>query len=407
MALVGSPRRRSRWLSRANRAAITLVALAATFGFAAACQILNDFCDPVHWVDGTKTPDYLRACCSPVSFDGGVVDDPRCPNYDGPDAGDGGHAMNDGDAGDASADGPIGEGCPGECVPWPPAGWDWPSLVWIGPKEQAPPCPPLLEARYEGHGELDASAGCDCQCDPPVLGCALPTITTSAATCATADAGLPQTPYDLPSGWDGGCASIDAGAMGEACDGGPCVQSLTLAPLVASASCAPLDTDPTPTPATWGQFARECRGAPPGACDNDQLCAPPPAPGFHRCVSLMGAYDCTAPLFAPYTQPYVFYAGLQDTRTCAPCGCDAPSGSSCAARISLFSDGACTSPAIDGGSVGTTAPLCVDLAAGATPSITLAMQPIEAHGACQPSGGDGGGAAIGLGPTTFCCMPSL
>ena len=208
---VGSTRRRSRVLIHAKLAGVAVAALAVTIGLAAACVTSFDFCDPANWSNGNKNPGYILDCCVPADFDGGVVDDPRCPNFD---AGDGGHAMNASDAGDASADGPIGEGCPGECVAWPPAGWDWPSLLWIGPEEQAPPCPPLQQVRYEGREELDASAGCECQCDPPVLGCAVPAITTSTATCAMADAGPPQTPYDLPAAWDGGCAAVDAGSMG-------------------------------------------------------------------------------------------------------------------------------------------------------------------------------------------------
>ena len=387
-------------MRRATRAGIAVAALAAAFGFAAACQTHYDICDPANWKGGTKSDQYFGDCCAPALWDGGIVGDPRCPNFDTSDGGDGGHAMNENDA---APDGPIGEGCPGECVAWPPAGWDWPSLVWIGPEEQAPPCPPIQVVRYEGHGALDASAGCDCRCDPPVLGCAVPAITASTTSCAMADAGLPQTPYDLPAAWDGGCAQLDAGG---ACDAGPCVQSLTIAPLTVKASCAPTHADPTPPPATWGRFARECRGAPPGACDDGQLCAPSPAPGFHRCVTLMGTYDCSAPFFAPYTEPHVFYTGLQDTRTCSPCGCGMPpSGSSCAAQVSVFSDSACSSTAIDAGSVGTTAPLCVDVTPGAAPGITLAVQPAATHGACQPSGGDAGGAAVGIGPTTFCCIP--
>ena len=398
MTLVGSSGGRLRSLPRA--AWIAIAALAATTGLVAACITTIDVCDPASWTGGTKNPSWFKGCCDPTLFDGGVVDDPRCPNFNAGDAGDGGHAKNENDA---AADGPIVEGCPGECVLWPPAGWDSPSLVWMGREDQAQPCPPLLEVRYEGRGELDASSGCDCQCGPPALGCALPAITTSAATCAMADAGPPQTPYEVPAAWDGGCAVVNAGDM--LCDGGPCARSVTIAPLVLNAFCTPVDAHPTPSPATWAKFARECRGAPPGACADDRLCAPPPAPGFLRCVSLMGTYDCSAPFFAPYTEPHVFYAGLQDTRTCSPCGCGAPTGSACAARISIFPDGACTSAAVDAGSVGTAAPVCVDVGPGPAPGIALAVQPVDAHGACQPSGGDAGGVAVGLGPTTFCCIP--
>jgi hypothetical protein len=375
--------------------AVALVATAAWI--VAACDSGGfEVCDPSGWPGGAQSGAFIAACCSPSYFDGGIVTWPYCPNYDGPDAAHDGDAMNEADGGDASTTGPIDGSCAGECVPLPPTGWSWPSLVWIGAEDAAPPCPPLLEVRYEGHGELDAAAGCACQCEPPARVCALPAITANAATCAMADGG---TPYDLPAAWDGGCA------VGDPCDGGgPCVGSVTIAPLLGDASCAPVDPDPTPPPATWGQFAIACQGVPPGGCDNDWLCAPPPAPGFLRCVSLMGTYDCSEPFFAPYTKPYVFYEDLQDTRTCSPCGCGAPSDTSCTATIAIFSDGTCTSAAIDAGSIGTASPVCVDVGAGVAPGVALAVQP-EVKSACEPSGGDAGGAAVGLGAMTFCCIP--
>ena len=167
------------------------------------------------------------------------------------------------------------------------------------------------------------------------------------------------------------------------------MQSVTIGPLAPNASCAPAEAEPTPPPLTWGQFARVCRGAPPGACSNDLLCVPPQAAGFLRCVSVVGVYDCSAPYFAPYTQTYVFYAGLDDARTCAPCGCGAPTGASCSAAIALYADGACTSAATDAGSVGSAVPVCVDLDGGPAPGITLQVEPAE-HGACEPTGGDAG-----------------
>ena len=133
MTFVEAGRKRRRWSAGAKTAAITLTLVATAVWIATACITGNiQICDPANWTGGVKNPAFLKDCCDPSFFDGGIVTWPPCPNYGGSEAGDGG---------DASADGPIEPPCSGQCVAFAPLGWDGPSMVWIGPQPQAPACP--------------------------------------------------------------------------------------------------------------------------------------------------------------------------------------------------------------------------------------------------------------------------
>jgi hypothetical protein len=73
----------------------------------------------------------------------------------------------------------------GEFVHWQ-SGWDAPSLVWIGPEDQAPECPQgPTTISYEGRTDLVAPDACEpCTCEPPTGSCALPsTLTASTDVC--------------------------------------------------------------------------------------------------------------------------------------------------------------------------------------------------------------------------------
>ena len=156
--------------------------------------------------------------------------------------------------------------------------------------------------------------------------------------------------------------------------------------------------------------ARVSRRSPGGdATTTSSLRSAPGARAFSGASPFAGhGYDCSASYLsknALHPALRLLHPGIDDTRTCSPCGCGAPSGASCTATISIFPDGECTSAAIDAGSVGTAAPVCVNLDAGEAPAVALAVRLPDEPGACQPTGGDAGGAAVGTGATTFCCIP--
>ncbi|MFT3764709.1 MAG: hypothetical protein QM820_04210 [Minicystis sp.] len=248
-----------------------------------------------------------------------------------------------------------------------------------------------------------------CLCGPPSGSCGLPaTLTASSTECPGTAPGAVHTAFDPPPGWDGDCTSNDSVPAGQLCAGGPCVQSVTIAPLtVMEEGCAPAQLPiPKDTTASWGTTVRVCRGGSLSGCDGNGYCTPPAPPGFRYCVFRDGDRDCTDPSFGPYTEKHVFYEGFTDTRSCSPCTCGPPAGSTCTAQISIHADAACSSLPLDAHLMDSSAPACVDVIAGSALGSKSASPPTYTPGACQPSGGEPMGSAVPVGPSTLCCIPS-
>jgi hypothetical protein len=418
---------------------------AAVGGWGAGCgESVFDLCDPANFIDGYVDPDccdptatmppldpriccnpmYYRfgkvpadICCNPADYLNGQVPTDICPVVDAGDAGPGDAGAGAGDAGDAAADAPIVP-CAGQCIQGPPPGWTGPDLVWIGPEGEAPPCPAGAPVDgYDGHTDLDAPGACSaCQCGPPGGSCGLPaTLTASTTTCAgadAADAGAVHTPFDPPVGWDGGCTAGDAVDAGAACDGGPCVQSLTIGSLVlVESGCAPgASGGSLESPASWMTSARGCQGWLPGWCgDPGHLCAPAGPPGdggegFRVCIFHDG--DTACPLDGPYQERHVFYEGFADARSCAACTCGVPIGGACIAEISIYADSACASTPGYVETIDATGPACHDLVAGTALGSKAASPPVYTPGACQAGGGEPMGDASPVDPSTYCCVPT-
>ncbi|APR80641.1 Hypothetical protein A7982_05988 [Minicystis rosea] len=379
-------REHRRWLVHGRAFAAGAIATALGVSLSG-CPGDADLCDPKNWPGGATDLNYLSYCFP----DGGA------------DAGD---------AGDASADGPIGTGCAGRCLPLAPNGWDAPSLVAMGSELEVPPCPSVApKLGYEAHAGLDTAAlPCGaCQCQPPVGSCGLPTaLTASSTTCAGTDPGAVHTPFNPPVDWDGGCTDTDGIPPNQACGGGPCVRSLTIGPLsLTEVGCTPEQTPiPKNDSSSWSHFARSCIGASPGSCGDSALgCVPAAPPGFRVCVFHDGDKDCGDPWLAPYTDKHLFYDGLLDTRSCSPCACDPPLGSVCTASISVYPDGACAGPSTNTNLVDSSQSICIDTLAGVGLMSKSASNVTYAPGACQPSGGDPIGTVEPMGPVTFCCLP--
>ncbi len=353
---------------------------------------------------GCRDPYYIYDCNHPLfgRKDSNDQPDPCCEQDPCP-----GHCLNDpcpdgGDDADAET-GATGS-CAGDCVPLPPFdGWEGPGLLRLGPDDgTALACPdraPVIA--YQGHADPvtpDISCGaCTCSassgtCGPP------PNLTASSAPCP-GGLGSPSA-FDGPSGWDGTCTAhdpIDASAM---------VRSLTAAPLaIVEAGCAPSIVPPAQDPSqlSWKTAALACREttSPGITCHDPALtCAPAATPDFRMCIFHEGVEPCPP----SYPQQHLVYSGFDDQRSCSPCACGAPAGSSCTATLGVFKDSACGVGLLDD-PLSSDSPSCFDLApAGQTlgsKSITkLAYQP----GTCTPSGGQPMGSASPSGVSTFCCL---
>ncbi len=298
---------------------------------------------------------------------------------------------NDPDAGDAGAD--AGETCAGVCLRSHPAGWDGPYLLWTGDEADAPHCSDLPGAPdevYSGHGELNAPTHCDaCACAPPTGSCGLPTtLTASAANCAGDGPGVTHTPFDPPPKWDDTCTSANAIPPGKLCGGVPCVQSVTIAPLMLKENeCVPIQPPNIQPPPTWNKFARACAGLAPVPCSthNEVCVSPAPGPEFKQCIFILGDSGY-AECPHEYPERRVFYKSFTDNRTCPACTCGSPKGSTCTGSIEFFSDAACGVPSVvPSFSIDATGPACFDIKpAGAALGSKSASETTFTPGQCAP-----------------------
>jgi hypothetical protein len=302
----------------------------------------------------------------------------------------------------------VGGGCAGECAPLGPVEWSGPALLWIGKEGEAPECPPSAPiAGSPMFADLNAPTLCGaCKCDAPTGTCALPnTLTAAAATCAGDGAGVAHTSFNAPAAWDGSCTAVSPIAANQKCNGVTCVQSLTIEPLTLAENACAVNVEPiaAKVPYTWGTTARSCHGIAYGRCATPaEICAPVAAPGFAQCLVRDGDSECPGPF---YTVKHVFYGGLADTRDCSPCGCGAPTGSTCTAFVTAFKDDSCSSPIV-AGTIDAMSSACLDIVpSGQALGSKLATAPVYAPGACQASGGEPTGEALPVQPATYCCLP--
>ena len=233
----------------------------------------------------------------------------------------------------------------GEFVHWQ-SGWDAPSLLWIGPEDQAPECPlGLTSVSYEGRDDLVAPNACEsCTCEPPTGSCALPSkLTASTAICNTPGA---SASFNAPAPWDGHCDNTTQVPQGVA-------YSLTIDALTMTENgCAPGPTIPAKVISLhWNTFARSCDMPWPMGPLQRTICRPndPIPPGFAMCIFQNGDTDCPTEPGNVFTERHVFYKGLEDNRHCSACACGVPTGSACTAVLSIYkgADLTCSGPTLE------------------------------------------------------------
>jgi hypothetical protein len=300
--------------------------------------------------------------------------------------------------------------CAGSCVPLPLPEWSEAILLWSGPAAEAPSCPswaPVVASNY--HADLMAAPPLTCgacACDSPAGSCTLPATFTAdnQPLCAGN-----STTFDAPAPWTGACTVANAILAGKLCNGSPCVQSLFVAPLTLNESgcmpsVAPLPSAAPPEPATWNTAAVVCVGKPSGLCsDPGETCAPvvpDPSPGFRVCIVREGDRACPE----GWSDKHVFFDHVNDDRTCSPCTCSAPAGSSCAGSISVFKESDCSSPLLML-SLDATGPSCVSVPSGSALGSKSAGPVTYTPGTCASGGGESLGATAPAEPSTFCCRP--
>ena len=281
--------------------------------------------------------------------------------------------------------------------------WETPTLLWVGPEDQAPECPRgPTTISYEGHADLVAPSVCEaCTCEPPMGSCTLPsTLTGSTAVCYAPGT---TTSFNAPTPWDGSCDSTTQTPSGAA-------RSLMIDPISMTengcASGPPIAAKVVSL--RWDTFARGCDiGLPLGPVERSVCISEPLPAGFKACIFYNGERACPAGEQGDvFTEQHVFYNGTKDDRQCSTCTCGAPTGSTCLAQLSLYEAASCSASPLVSIPISSAGPTCLDIqipwqelgskSAGLTTYLP---------GTCPPGGGDGSGIAIPIDPATFCCRP--
>ncbi|EYF07438.1 hypothetical protein [Chondromyces apiculatus] len=290
------------------------------------------------------------------------------------------------------------EGCNGgTCVPVPALGWQGPVLLWTGTADAvAPACPEQAPAMvYEGHDGFRHTGGC-----PPCLctgaACQVPStvVVREDAACTGEEPGPDDHALALPQGWNGACAPATSipGATG----------SLVTTSTSVGACTPQVGPVPASGPFAWAFFARACtRVGEAVACeDGGQQCAPE-AEGFRHCVFK----DRDEPVCpAGYPERRVFFGDVDGELGCTACTCGPPEGGVCDARLTAFSDEACTDELANASASLTEVACAENVAPDALGGIAVTWE-VETEGTCEPGGGQPTGKITPALPSTFCCAP--
>ncbi|HXX68022.1 MAG TPA: hypothetical protein VEK07_12600, partial [Polyangiaceae bacterium] len=247
------------------------------------------------------------------------------------------------------------------------------------------------------HGVPEAApADCACACGSPSTVC-------SAPVANYFDDPMCKNPCALDA------ATIDAGCTALAAPQPGCMDvHVELSTTLEDAGTCAVDASIVVPPVSWQGTARLCSPSPvfsmppaAGACEAG-ICVPPIESPFESAYCIIYA-DIVACPDAGYAARHAYDAGLPyytsviDTRTCTPCGCEAPTGVSCAldAGTSTDSDqGMCVAPTAYSG--------CT--AAGPAQIFATATA-AQQGGSCTttPDGGQAVGAVLPTAPYTICC----
>ena len=272
-----------------------------------------------------------------------------------------------------------------KCVEPPSDGWNGPVALSDRAGTTAAPCASsyTLDLFTVFDNPTAAAADCVCTCDTPTGSkCSdAKAVYSGDPTCGTC-----ATPGDLPQ--SNQCAApVICGQI-------PHVK--VLPPPASGGTCTPQQT-PTIASPTWGKVGHICGHSPnSGGCSAAAWCAPPaPANFAGSCVTSPGDRACPTPGF---TQKFVYFDSVIDTRACTDCTCGSPTGVTCGGTFSIFDQPGCTSTATSTFTMSTT---CYPLKQTTQSIVASALTPVG--GSCIPQPGTGTGGVAPTNPRTVCC----
>ncbi len=283
------------------------------------------------------------------------------------------------------------------CVAEAPLGWSGPLALYIGSDTNVT-CGGAwsTQAFSSGYGSLNAPAascsGCNCgspngaSCNIAPVDLFWLTNCSSSSYDQTQAVGQPNVCYlvnDADIIWWSARGQLSTASGG---------------------SCSPSGGDPTVQPTSYAQRALGCDGAPAGEGCTAGLCVPIPEPPLSTplCIAHSGDTNCPT---GSYTQKYLSYQSVADTRDCTDCGCGSPQGMSCGSLTYFYVDynnSNCWGSPVVAPHDGST---CVNLNMYDGPGSMEFIPGSPSGGYCSSSGGQPTGSATPAEPLTICCTP--
>lgn len=296
------------------------------------------------------------------------------------------------------------------CVPSPPLDWDGYVTLFDGVSAAKPmACPAAFPTTaFDGSRNLKTPAhtcsACSCGSPSGQICDLADMITVSDKNCGF----VAQTTnhIDPMPDWDGTCYG-PAGLQGmQTCAGGPCNSSVSTGkPTVTGGACMAQGGASDQLPPDWEAVGLACSvAAKGGGCDAGGVCQPKTAMPFRSglCIYRSGEHMCPG---GGFSEQFVYYEKVDDTRACSPCECDTPTGATCDATIKIYSDAAVNSCVNEIASFN--AGGCANLTNNPTVFGRKAVITGPTGGMCnvKAGGGQAMGALTPANPRTFCCIP--
>ncbi len=261
-------------------------------------------------------------------------------------------------------------------------GWSGPVAVASGPSTP-PTCPndyPTQATAGLLHSGLAASpTKCPCICTTPLAPKCSSATLTKYNQLGNFCTEKPKSLGTLPSGSCVG-AVITATLL----------DSVRAVGVFSAGPCAS-NANPQPPLPSWATDARACEGtAVAGQCAGGEVCVPAVPAAWESCIYRAGDVSCPS----GYSVKQVLFDGVDDTRSCSPCGCGTPTGT-CTGMVNLYNSASCSAP------IGTLSLKQCTSAISMTHAKYVAGTPTGSS--CPETGGDLSGTLTPKNPTTFCC----
>jgi hypothetical protein len=269
--------------------------------------------------------------------------------------------------------------CEAVCQEDVPSEWSGPLAVRTG--TSPPACDTGTPELVVFDDVQGTAAQCECACGDAVgVNCDAASVTVTAytdTTCTTVKRSDAQTVN--------GCFDLCCGGMFSAMYTKPEADT-------SAASCPPTTVTDTKDPPVWGQHLAGCGPIETFDCVGGHCFEMPGSDAL--CVYRNGEHTCPG----PFSARAVWYANLDDTRGCEPCGCSAVDTSDCNEVIVAHHNDSCSANA--GNFV------AANTCFLPTPDIDSAkFESVAPTGSCTATGGVPLGAVTAAEPTTVCCVP--